>query len=254
MAVFYQFAHPAGPDYWRVETGENFSFPPHLHACFELLTVQAGEMTVTVDGREYPLSAGESLLLFPHQIHALDSENSRHTLCIFSPQLVHAFTKHTAGLLPRNNRCDLPPDTATALQAADSGSLIVKKGVLYTLCGRFDDTAEYTPRSQAGDTLLHKIFAFVETAFAEDCSLGALAAATGYDYAYLSRTFRRLVGISFNTYVNHYRLSHACYLLKNTDKSVLQCALDSGFTTLRSFNRNFKEQFGISPSAYRKEA
>jgi len=46
-------------------------------------------------------------------------------------------------------------------------------------------------------------------------------------------------------------LSHACYLLKNTAQSVLQCALDSGYTSLRSFNRNFKAQFGISPSQYR---
>lgn len=251
--MFYQFAHPAGPDYWRIETGENFSFPPHLHACFEFLTVQAGEMTVTVDGREYRLTAGQSLLLFPHQIHALTSTQSRHTLCIFSPQLVHAFAKRTAGLLPRDNRCDASHEIAAALQSADHRSLLMKKGVLYTLCGLFDDTAQYTPRSEVGDTLLHKIFAFVETAFADDCSLGALAAATGYDYAYLSRSFRRLVGISFNTYVNHYRLSHACYLLKNTGQSVLQCALDSGYASLRSFNRNFKEQFGVSPSEYRKQ-
>lgn len=251
--MFYQFAHPAGPDYWRIETGENFSFPPHLHACFEFLTVQAGTMTVTVDGREYVLGAGQSLLLFPHQIHALSSTESRHTLCIFSPQLVHAFTKRTAGLLPRDNRCAVSAPMIEALCQADRGSLITKKGVLYTLCGQFDDTAAYTPRSAAGDTLLHKIFAFVETSFADDCSLGALAAETGYDYAYLSRSFRRLVGISFNTYVNHYRLSHACHLLQNTSQSVLQCALDSGYTSLRSFNRNFKEQFGISPSAYRKQ-
>ena len=249
--MFYQFAHPAGPDYWRVEEGENFSFPLHLHACFEFLTVLEGEMTVTVDGREYRLSGGESLLLFPHQIHALDSTCSRHRLCIFSPQLVHTFSKKTAGLLPRDNRCDLPVHVAEQLKKADSGSLITKKGVLYTLCGRFDEETRYTARSAAGDTLLHKIFAFVETAFADDCSLGALAAATGYDYAYLSRCFRRMVGISFNTYVNHYRLSHACYLLKNTAQSVLQCALDSGYTSLRSFNRNFKAQFGISPSQYR---
>lgn len=251
--MFYQFAHPAGPDYWRVEAGEDFSFPPHLHACFEFLTVLEGQMTVTVDGREYLLSQGESLLLFPHQIHALTSTKSRHLLCIFSPQLVHTFSKQVAGLLPRDNRCAIASPIADTLRTADEDSLIAKKGVLYTLCAQFDRHAAYTPRSQAGDTLLHKIFAFVETAFAEDCSLKALAAAIGYDYAYLSRTFRRMVGISFNTYVNHYRLSHVCYLLQNTTQSVVQCALDSGYTSLRSFNRNFKEQFGTSPSEYRKQ-
>jgi AraC-like DNA-binding protein len=29
--------------------------------------------------------------------------------------------------------------------------------------------------------------------------------------------------------------------------------MESGFTSLRSFNRNFKEHFGISPSEYKKQ-
>lgn len=250
--MFYQFAHPAEPDYWRVEEGENFSFPLHLHACFEFLAVLEGEMTVTVDARAYRLEAGEGVLLFPHQLHALSSKNSRHILCIFSPQLVHTFAKQVAGSLPSDNRCTVSPETVAALRAADDGTRIAKKGMLYTLCAQFDSQRQYVARSQASNTLLHKMFAFVETAFAEDCSLTALADTTGYDYAYLSRSFRRMVGISFNTYVNHYRLSRACYLLKSSDQSVLQCALDSGYSSLRSFNRNFKAQFGITPSEYRK--
>ena len=209
-------------------------------------------MQVTVDGCEYLLQAGDSLLLFPHQIHALTSTKSEHVLCIFSPQLVHAFAKKAAGLCPHDNTFVVPPAVADAVEAAEQGSLLAQKGALYTLCDLFDRTATYASRGRQHEGLLYKIFSFVETAFAADCSLGALAQATGYDYAYLSRRFRQAVGISFNTYVSHYRLSHACYLLENTDQSVLQCAVESGYTSLRSFNRCFKAQFGVPPREYRK--
>jgi len=250
--MFYQFSHPDSPDYCRVERGENFSFPPHLHACFEFVYLKSGCMQVTVDGAKYTLQAGDALFLFPHQIHSMESTESEHMLCIFSPQLVHAFAKKTAGLCPKENTFAVSPAVAAAVEATEDGSLFAQKGALYTLCDQFDRTAAYTSRARQHEGLLYKIFSFVETEFAADCSLGALAEATGYDYAYLSRRFRQAVGISFNTYVSHYRLSHACYLLENTNQSVLQCAVDSGYSSLRSFNRCFKAQFGVTPTEYRK--
>lgn len=99
---------------------------------------------------------------------------------------------------------------------------------------------------------MKKIFAFVEESFASDCSLKKLAEKIEYDYAYLSRIFRKIVGISYNAYVNHYRLSHACYLMENTDFSIIQCAMESGYESIRSFNRNFKAYLGMTPTEYRE--
>ncbi|MBO5019498.1 MAG: AraC family transcriptional regulator, partial [Clostridia bacterium] len=67
------------------------------------------------------------------------------------------------------------------------------------------------------------------------------------------RFFKNMIGISFNRYVINYRLSHACYLLNNTDSSIINCAIDSGFYSIRTFNRNFKTQYGITPEEYRKQ-
>jgi YesN/AraC family two-component response regulator len=60
----------------------------------------------------------------------------------------------------------------------------------------------------------------------EECTLAALAAAIKYDMTYLSKFFVRNVGISFTEYVHQIRTSHACYLLQNTDKTILQIMLD----------------------------
>ncbi len=251
--MFYQVHHLGSPDYLKLESGQNFSFPPHLHQCFELILLRSGEMEVTVDGEVFTLTPGVALMIFPNQIHALRSTHSEHLLCIFSPRLVQAFSAKLENRVPTDNRFQPDGYLAEALARLDTAqSTAEKKGVLYSLCGQFDRQAAYRPRPTDKVGLLDRIFAFVEERYAGECSLSTLADTIGYDYSYLSRYFKRAVGMSFNTYVNHYRLSHACYLMENNRTSIVQCALDSGYTSLRSFNRNFKQHFGITPAQYRK--
>ncbi len=251
--MFYQFNHLASSGYLKTEKGKDFSFPPHLHQCFEIIVLLSGKMQVTVDDRVYELKKNEALMVFPNQIHALQSVKSEHVLCIFSPDLVQEYATRLVGKIPQDNLfvpdtyfvdalCNLGPDSATTY----------KKGILYSLCAQFDQAKCYELRQADSAGLLNKIFAFVEEAFGTDCSLKKLAEKTGYDYAYLSRMFRKIVGIPYNAYVNHYRLSHACYLMENTDFSIIQCALESGYDSVRSFNRNFKAYLGMTPTEYRE--
>lgn len=251
--MFYEFKHIGSSDYFIKEYGEDFCFPPHMHLCFELITVLEGEMNVTVDGIENLLHEGEALLIFPNQLHALDSEKSRHMLCIFSPDLVRAYSSKTEKSLPKSNLFTPDKYLIEALdKTPENAKTIAKKGLLYSLCAAFDENIEYQPRKSGQKSLLSKIFAFVEENFSGECSLEELSARLGYDYAYLSRCFKKAAGISYVAYLNIYRLNKACYLLDNTDKSILQCALEAGYSSLRTFNRNFKNHFGISPAEYRK--
>ena len=231
--MFYEYNHLGSPDYLKIEKNNNFSFPSHLHQCFEIIIILSGEMEITIDGKKHTLKKGEASLIFPNQIHELKSQKSEHVLCIFSPRLVQAYaTKITDKI--------------------DAASPTLKKGILYSLCGRFDECAEYTTKKTDQKNLIHKIFSFVENNFSGNCSLVKLSQITTYDYSYLSRYFKKNIGISFNSYVTHYRLSHACYLLENTTQSIAECAFESGFSSLRSFNRAFKENIKKSPKQYRK--
>ena len=251
--MFYQFNHIGSSDYFVKEYGEDFSFPPHMHLCFEFISVLDGEMKVTVDGKENVLHRGESLLIFPNQLHSLESVKSRHMLCIFSPELVRAYSSKIEKSLPESNRFAPDEYLIESLNRIDEeSSLIAKKGILYSLCASFDENAAYIPRKVGQKGLLSKIFAFVEQNFAGECTLEELSTQIGYDYAYLSRSFKKSTGISYVSYLNIYRINRACYLLDNTDLSILQCALESGYSSLRTFNRNFKSHLGISPAEYRK--
>lgn len=253
--MFYEFKHPVTADYFRLEQGSGFSFPAHLHHCFEFLYVPEGEMAVTLDDRLYTVHAGEGMLFFPNQIHAMSTPMySRHVLCLFAPDLVSAYTKSVVGRVPENSLFLPPPYLIAQLDLLETQpNRFSIKGFLYALCGSFDAGAHYHPATEGEGVLLRKIFLFIEQNYTGDCSLSALAAHLGYDYAYLSRYFHKSVGMSYNEYLNQYRVSRVCYLLQNTEKTILEIAGECGFNSLRSLNRNFRAQLGVPPHEYRKQ-
>lgn len=81
--------------------------------------------------------------------------------------------------------------------------------------------------------------------------LKEIAAEFGYDYSYLSSFFNKNFGTDFTTFVNRYRVQHACRLLRSTGDSITAIALQSGFSTIRNFNRAFREETGMTPREYR---
>ena len=252
--MFYQAQHSMNSDIPEWEDGFDFSFPAHLHSNFELVTLTEGCMDITVDGQCFTLTPGRACLIFPNQIHIFHTPaHSRHILCIFSPKYVETFAKLTADRVPVSNL--FAPDpfyldrfTTMAGQLDD----VRLKGLLYSVCGDFHRDATYTERRADRDELLFRIFRFVETHYSGDCTLAALSDALSRHYVYLSKYFKRCTGLSFTEYVNRYRVGEACSLLKNSEYTVLQAALDSGFDSLRSFNRNFKSTIGVTPGEYRR--
>lgn len=254
--MLYELIHPIAADYYKVEVGQDYSCPPHIHYCFEWIVVTEGVLTVQVGERSYELSANESVMIFPHQIHSLyTAEHSKYILCVFSMTLVHAYRKKTEGLLPVSAQF-VPSKLLlhAARQLPYEKNLHSVQGILYLSCGCFDSQASYEDAGASlSGTLLYTIFRFIEDNYKGNCSLRELTAAVSYDYAYLSKFFKKSVGLSFNDYVNCCRVSEACYLLGNTEKSILEISGECGFHSQRGLNRNFKEQLGITPSEYRRQ-
>ena len=250
--MFYELQNSFRTDLIKTETGTDFSFPSHLHDSFELIIVTKGEMNVTVDGMCYILSENQSLLVFPNQLHELETKNtSSHFLCIFSPTLVRTFSKMCNGKVPECNKFHadiLYIDRLKRLR--ESYDTLEVKGVLYSICAEFNRSAKYVDQHTSHDGLLARIFKFVEENYKSDCTLRSLSSYTSYNYVYLSRFFKQCTKTTFIDYVNRYRIDEACYLLKNSELSILQIAYECGFDSLRSFNRNFKKIMNITPSEY----
>ena len=64
--------------------------------------------------------------------------------------------------------------------------------------------------------------------------------------------FKSSSGMTIRAYANLLKLEDAKKLLSETDLSITEIALDTGFNDVSYFIKLFKKQFGISPLKYRK--
>jgi AraC-like DNA-binding protein len=65
------------------------------------------------------------------------------------------------------------------------------------------------------------------------------------------RTFARLTGLTPHQYVRRARLRRAAAQLGTGDVPIIDVALACGFPDVSNFNRAFRSEFGITPTAQR---
>ena len=86
----------------------------------------------------------------------------------------------------------------------------------------------------------------------EALTLKTIAEQLNYSEFYLSRKFREISGMQFRDYLRHRRLAFALKEVRDTDKGILKIAMDYGFSSNEAFTRAFREAYGVTPSAYRR--
>lgn len=84
-------------------------------------------------------------------------------------------------------------------------------------------------------------------------TLAALASGASLSPYHFLRTFEAVTGVTPHQYLLRLRLRLAAARLASGPARILDIALDSGFGDVSNFNRSFREEFGISPRAYRKQ-
>ena len=98
---------------------------------------------------------------------------------------------------------------------------------------------------------IEKIIDFVNNNYSDkidSSQLGALVFMTPVSF---SKFFKKTFNKTFTSYLNEYRVSKACELLKESDISIEQIALESGYPNLSFFHRQFKLFTNRTPAQYR---
>lgn len=93
--------------------------------------------------------------------------------------------------------------------------------------------------------------AFIEKHYTEKLLLKDLAEMSHYSVRQFLRIFQSIYGTTPQQYILELRLKHACTLLRETDLSIEDTALRSGFGDGNYFSRTFKKHMGATPKEYR---
>ena len=99
---------------------------------------------------------------------------------------------------------------------------------------------------------LHSYFYSRQPYLQTDCTLAAVATATGYSRNQLSYLLNQVLGLSFYRYVNQARLQHLLGQLAAADSTARmeELAFAAGFNSLSVFYRCFRQHTGQSPAAW----
>ena len=115
------------------------------------------------------------------------------------------------------------------------------------------NTAVTEKNEDTADLRVQKIRQYIEQHYHLPVFLQTLADEMYLSPQYLSKFIRQSMGITFNKYLNNVRLEHALEELINTKHSITEIAFNNGFSNASAFNKQFRDMYQVSPSAYRKE-
>ena len=254
--MYYQTSNANIRKHHDINYFENMRFDRHLHQDFELVVPLYGAVNVSTDAGSELLTPGSCALILSNQLHSYETINSSGVIIhVFSPDNVGSFSNRVSGkvgttsVFPcRKAVTDFYLDTLVTGKDFRDYTL---KGCLYLFLEQYLSAVDLVAQKMTQTTLLSAIFAYISSHFTEKITLEDVAKHCGYNAHYLSRVFASSVGVNFKRVVNSYRLDHARQLLNETNLSVTEIALASGFGSVRNFNRAFAEEYNEMPKQQR---
>jgi DNA-binding response OmpR family regulator len=85
-----------------------------------------------------------------------------------------------------------------------------------------------------------------------DVSIPEIAQELGFSRSSLYRKVKAVTGSSISHFVKRVRLNKAAKLLLENKLNISEAAYETGFNDLKHFRASFKEQFGTSPSKFKR--
>jgi len=229
----------------------------HLHATMEIVLVTEGILHMTISKTEYDIPAGYGVLVAPFEVHSFHSASPNHChVLAFSKEMVRHFFEFVKGNVPTSHlfavsKAAMRLSEELLPQSSNTADYMRAEAVLAPLCYDAWRGCCFEERETPFDDTVARSLEYVNGHFYEDTSLESVARAVGVHPVTLSKIFSRHTGVGFQRYLQYRRCEHAARLIKTTDASFSQIAYESGFGSIRSFNRAFQAVYGQTPTEYK---
>jgi AraC family transcriptional regulator len=98
---------------------------------------------------------------------------------------------------------------------------------------------------------LRQVLDYIHDHLAQNIKLADLAALLDMSQFHFSHLFKQAIGTSPYQYLIQQRVERAKQLLKQTERSIMEIALECGFNSHSHLTKQFRQLTGITPKAYR---
>ena len=249
--------------------------PSHWHNSVELLYMKSGLMDVGINSRTYSLKKGDLIVINSGDIHSTRCLNSSFVLALQIPYPLlkthiseyHCvrFQMDDGSLILNQTSCysgvrDILDELYVLTCSMPSGYTLRFSALIYDLVYRLSQSCitrvSSSARKKSDKNLdrLEQVTAYVKGHYTQPISLEDGASVLSLNPEYFCRYFKKHMGVTFLEYVNSIRLSHIHQDLLETDEAISVLLERHGFLNYRLFVRMFRNAYGCSPSALRREA
>lgn len=236
----------------------NIGANTHFHAAMELLFVQEGEFPIIVDGKEKIMRANDACFVDSFLLHQYEwGEKGIAFVAIGSTETFKDIFTTLGGTPPTFFQFDnfalleTLQKLSTQKYKDETTRYMVFCSALRILLSEISQKVPFSVVTPKRDSMLVcNVLQYAEQNLTDDLSLRMIAKKFGYSYEYISRILHMHLFESWSSYVNRLRARRVHALLKKQSVdglSVLQLALDCGFSSSKTFYRAYKKEFGRPP-------
>ncbi len=259
--------------YDNVQTEE---YPVHWHNAVEFIMPLKNEYTVTVNGKDYQVPENDVLIVPPGELHSMPAIPGRRIIfqcdnsilgeisalepvmrSLNAPILINQDMDKELHVLAKKTMLDILSLYTSKSELADV-KIYMKVIELFMALREYQleqqkivmdcDDEKIDEYSEKFGTVLK----YIDTNYMYDITLEQLADVAGYSKYHFSRIFKQYNSMSYLQYINARRTKAAELLLLDPSIPITEVAMRSGFKSLTTFNRIFKDIKHCTPTDFKK--
>lgn len=244
------------------EKEQGFIFKGERHDFWELTYVDKGILYCTADEKGYKLSQGDLLFHAPGQFHAQWSDERASTSFV---TITFDMEYNEQDLLIAD-RFSIDNKVQELIQKIIkeyergtyySNDLILcylKEFILLVLRDKkLEDTLHRLDsplKAKIEGSIVEKSIQYIKDNIGRRLSVGDIARNAAISQSYLSHIFKKQTGVRLNDYISICRLEKSKEFIRSTRYNFTEIADMLGYASVHYFSRQFKTNFGITPTEY----
>ncbi len=241
----------------------------HTHSDMELGILLQGHLTLFVEQEKYELKAGDVYLINRSQLHSFLGPIGQNIILTFqvhtdfyrkiSPQLEYLRFQQNVfcsgpiydqiySILMKCADYYFKPDLFSEVKCS---SLFLDALYIFLTQTPYIMANEKEYSSAQNNALrINRITSYILEHHQEHISLADIAALENITTFHASHFIKKMLQISFQEYLNNVRFDHALQLIHQTNLSILDICLESGFSSSHYLNQMFLKTFGCTTKEY----
>ena len=246
------------------QTAAGHSFGPALKPHFMIHFILSGKGTFTMDNKKYPLKKGYGFLIVPDELaYYVADEDDPWTYAWIgfggrrAKDIVSQLGLSIKQPVFKSNKSKDIYDIVKDMMEHNTFSVedsLRRNGLLSLFLSVIASDLSVTPRSDSGSAndYVNRAQAYVRSNYCNPIKVTDIADYVCINRSYLYTLFEEALGISPQQYLARYRIAKAVELLQLTQLPIESIAISCGYSDPLVFSKAFRQEKGMSPSAYRK--